>query len=263
MWHKMLLVSLLLTFAVSISQAITSSPTISIKPVEGTVGSSISVSGNYFQPESKILIYFDNEVRGESKSDRNGRFSASISVPQVPGGEYRVMAMDEIKLNAYSVFKVLPKITKLSTNKAQIHEQVTLTGNGFSSNGEVRVYLMNATDAFKAHVLVAKVFANESGIVDSQFTIPEVEGGKYKIYAIDVKRNEKTADLDFTIVLPPTPATPSGTQTTPKGTPSPTPGTTPVKTPAPTPTPTKSAPGFEAIFAIAGLIAIAYLMRKR
>ncbi len=262
MWHKVLLVSLLLSFAVSISQAITSSPTILIKPVEGTVGSSISISGNYFQPESKILIYFGNEVRGEAKSDKNGRFSASISVPQVPGGEYRVMAMDEVRLNAYTMFKVLPKISKLSTNKAKIYENVSLTGNGFSSNGEVRVYLMNATDAFKDHVLVAKLFANESGIVDSQFTIPEIEEGKYKIYAIDLKRNEKTSALEFTI-LPPTPKTTSGAQTTPTGAPSQTPGKTPLKTPAPTPTPIKLVPGFEAILAIAGLIAIASLRRRR
>lgn len=254
---KILWLVLLLT--VSVSQAVTSSPTISIKPFEGTVGSSISISGNYFQPESKILIYFKDEVLGEAKSDKNGRFSASIRVPEVPGGDYRVMAMDEIKLNAYTMFKVLPKITKLSTNKANIYENVGLTGNGFSSNGEVKIYLMNATDAFKDHVLVAKVFANEKGVVDAQFTIPEIEEGKYKIYAVDVKRNEKTATLDFTVTSPAIP-TQSGTATTPSGT-SPTPGKTPAKA-QPTPTPSKPAPGFEAIFAIAGLLAIGYLLRR-
>ncbi len=47
---------------------------------------------------------------------------------------------------------------------------------------------------------------------------------------------------------------------TPTPTPTPPPTTPPPTTPAPTPTPT---PGFEAIFAIAGLIAIAYLLRRR
>ncbi|MEM0202700.1 MAG: PGF-CTERM sorting domain-containing protein [Archaeoglobaceae archaeon] len=256
-----MLIPLLLTFAISISQAQFSSPVISINPIEGTVGSSISISGNYFQPESKILIYFDNEVRGEAKSDKSGRFSASISVPVVPGGDYRITAMDEIRLNAYTTFKVLPKITKLSTNKAQIHETITLNGNGFSSDGEVRIYLMSATDAFKDHVLVAKVFANKSGVVDAQFTIPEVEEGKYKIYAVDVKRNERTTALDFTISSPLTP-TPVGTTSQPSGS-TPTTKTTPAKTSTPIPTPTKSSPGFEAIFAVAGFLAVAYLLKRK
>jgi PGF-CTERM protein len=41
----------------------------------------------------------------------------------------------------------------------------------------------------------------------------------------------------------------------------------PVQTPTPavieTPTPEKGVPGFEAIFAIAGLLAVAYLLRRR
>ncbi|MEM0202383.1 MAG: PGF-CTERM sorting domain-containing protein [Archaeoglobaceae archaeon] len=58
----------------------------------------------------------------------------------------------------------------------------------------------------------------------------------------------------------PTPTTPAPTTPAPT-TPTPTP-TTPPPTPTPTPTP-KPTPGFEAIFAIAGLLAIAYLLRRR
>ncbi|MCS7144715.1 MAG: PGF-CTERM sorting domain-containing protein [Archaeoglobaceae archaeon] len=65
-------------------------------------------------------------------------------------------------------------------------------------------------------------------------------------------------------VTTPVPTTP--VPTTPVATPTP-PPTTPVTTPAKTPTPTTPAPGpipgFEAIFAIAGLIAVAYLLRRR
>jgi len=49
----------------------------------------------------------------------------------------------------------------------------------------------------------------------------------------------------------------------PTWTPAPTSEATPVTTPTEAPTPTPEEPGFEAVFAIAGLLAIAYLVRRR
>jgi PGF-pre-PGF domain-containing protein/PGF-CTERM protein len=67
------------------------------------------------------------------------------------------------------------------------------------------------------------------------------------------------------IAAPAATPTPQTTPATPVATPTPTP--TPVMTPipaaTPTPTPKPPTPGFEAIFAIAGLIAVAYLLRKK
>jgi len=69
--------------------------------------------------------------------------------------------------------------------------------------------------------------------------------------------------LDPADDIPPTP-TPTPTPT-PKPTvmPTPTPTPTPTATPTPTPTPTPEEPGFEAIFAIAGLLTIAYVVLRR
>jgi len=58
-----------------------------------------------------------------------------------------------------------------------------------------------------------------------------------------------------TPTIPPTPK--------PTVTPVPTPVPSPTATPAPTPTPAGKIPGFEAIFAIAGFAAVAYLVRRR
>ena len=67
---------------------------------------------------------------------------------------------------------------------------------------------------------------------------------------------------------PTPPPTPTITPTpTPPPSPSPTPTVaptpTPIVTPTPTPTPTPSPPGFEAVFAIACLLTIAYFVRRR
>ena len=52
---------------------------------------------------------------------------------------------------------------------------------------------------------------------------------------------------------------------TPSPTPTPTvsPVVTPSPTPTPTPTPSPTPPGFEAIFAVAGLLAVAYFVLRR
>ena len=62
----------------------------------------------------------------------------------------------------------------------------------------------------------------------------------------------------------PTPVPTTAPTPTPKLTPipTPTPTSTLTPTPKPTPTPTKKSPGFEAIFAIAGLISTAYILRR-
>ena len=62
--------------------------------------------------------------------------------------------------------------------------------------------------------------------------------------------------------------TPSETETpspslSPTSMPAVTPTATPTVTPAPSPTPTPTPPGFEAVFAIAGLLAVAYLVLRR
>ena len=75
-----------------------------------------------------------------------------------------------------------------------------------------------------------------------------------------------TTTISPTATTTPTPAptpvvTPTPTLTV---TVSPTPIVTPAPTPSPTPTPEeKGVPGFEVIFAIAGLLAVAYLLRRR
>ncbi|MBU2618011.1 MAG: PGF-CTERM sorting domain-containing protein [Euryarchaeota archaeon] len=64
--------------------------------------------------------------------------------------------------------------------------------------------------------------------------------------------------------VPAVPAVPAVTPTptvTPTPAPTPTSAPTPTPTPAPTPTPTPM-PGFEAVFAIVGLLAVAYLLRR-
>jgi PGF-CTERM protein len=84
------------------------------------------------------------------------------------------------------------------------------------------------------------------------------------VYAFKETWEEKSAkrgQIDINLTPTPTPTltpTPTPTPTlTPTPSPSPSPSPTPIHTPVPTP------PGFEVIFAIVGLLAVAYLLKRR
>ena len=105
-------------------------------------------------------------------------------------------------------------------------------GDGLSDLDELITYY---TDPYKADT-------DEGGVNDGQ----EVARG--------------TNPLDPADDIPPTATPPASPTATPTATPTVPPTITPTGTPTATPTPT---PGFEAIFAIAGLLAIAYVVLRR
>jgi PGF-CTERM protein len=80
------------------------------------------------------------------------------------------------------------------------------------------------------------------------------------IKADDGDGHTDEATVEFVMGVPtPTPVV----KPTPKPTPTPTPEVTPTPVPTPVVTPTPTPPGFEAVLAIAGLLAIAYLVLRR
>ena len=93
--------------------------------------------------------------------------------------------------------------------------------------------------------------------------------GTCTIHAEDEDGNIDEATVEISTAAPtptPTEVTPTPTATaTPTATipPTTTPTATPTATATPAPTPTPPAPGFEAVFAIAGLLTIAYLVLRR
>jgi len=101
--------------------------------------------------------------------------------------------------------------------------------------------------------------------IDTTDAIP----GTYTLEADDGDGNTDTITVEILAAVPtPTPS-PSPTPTesptpTPSPTPSPTvsPGVTPTPTPTPSPSPSPT-PGFEVFFAVAGLLAVAYLVLRR
>ena len=108
------------------------------------------------------------------------------------------------------------------------------------------------------------------GVFNVTIETSDAVPGTYILEADDGEGHTDTVTVEIKAAVPsPTPSpspTVSPTPTpTPTPTPSPSPTVSPVATPTPTPTPTPSPtpPGFEAIFAVAGLLAVTYFVLRR
>ncbi|MCS7130080.1 MAG: PGF-CTERM sorting domain-containing protein [Archaeoglobaceae archaeon] len=253
-----------LILAITVNAQIVS-PTIRIDPVEGPVGTSVSVRGSNFLLNSEVRVIWEDQVLGTGKADSGGNFWISVRVPEVPGGYYKIIAIDEVKNNAYSTFRVTPKITKFSISRGAPGSMVSISGNGFSANFQVEVRLVDPFSETQ-NLGVKRIQANENGVIQVEFEIPNVPPGDYRIYALDSKTGLKTEFFKFTVEPPkttpvqttPTPVQNQTTQTDK------TTETTPVKTTPKTPvtyTPRKT-PGFEVLVALGG-IATALLISRR
>jgi len=108
----------------------------------------------------------------------------------------------------------------------------------------------------------------ENGTFNATFDTTGAKVGTYTVKADDGDGHTDETTVEISTVAPtPTPTpTPTATPTaTPTVTipPTTTPTATPTATATPTPTSTPTQPGFEAVFAIAGLLTIAYLVLRR
>lgn len=253
---------LLISIALPVSAQLPS-PSILINPVSGPVGTSISVKGTNFLLNSEVRVFWENTLAGSGKTDSKGSFSVSIKVPEVPCGYYKITAVDEVKNNAYTTFRVTPKITKISSSQGAPGSFVNITGNGFSANSQVEVRFVDLFNETQ-NLAVKKVEADEKGLIQVELQIPNVSPGEYKIYALDAKTGLKTDYSKFTVVLPKTTPTPTTTPTVDKNQTnqtSTTPPTTPKKTPtAYTP---RATPGFEALIAIGGVATALLILRSK
>jgi LPXTG-motif cell wall-anchored protein len=64
-----------------------------LSPVSGVTGSSTTVSGTGYRPGSTVEIWFGSVLVGTAVADADGRFSQSITIPEVRPGQHDVRAL--------------------------------------------------------------------------------------------------------------------------------------------------------------------------
>ena len=113
-------------------------PSITVTPQTGPVGTTITVTGSNFITNSPITIEFDGNSVATNPStvtaNAVGSFSATFNVAGTAGG-HQVLASDAIN-SAYSSFTITPSIT-ITPITGLNGNPVTVSGNGFAANSNL------------------------------------------------------------------------------------------------------------------------------
>ena len=169
----------------------TITPQIFLNTTAGMVADQINVSGNGFNANQKINIYFDTSAIGSVTTDAQGAFyTAAVTIPQATAGKHTILVKDSSGSTPGVPFSINPTIS-LSAVEATVGSTITVSGIGFASSKTVFVLIDDRP--------VTGTITSDSSGKFTGFTlkIPELTGGNHKVTARDSQ--EYTATTDFSI----------------------------------------------------------------
>ncbi len=146
---------------------------ISINPVNGNIGSKVTVTGTGFKPSGAVVISYDNIQVATVTADIGGAFSASFPVPKSTRGSHAVTASDGT--NSASATFEAQSSASISQTTGNVGTELTFSGTGFS--GEVTI-------KYDDKVIVTTT-ADAGGAFSATFTIPKSTTGNHTITASD------------------------------------------------------------------------------
>ena len=154
-------------------------PSISLDEDSGSVGETITMTGNGFVAnERDITILFDGEaVETEIRADDIGYWQEGFHVPEIPEGTYDVTAegewTEEDDITALS-FTVGPGLM-LSPDEGHVGTDLTVTGHGFAPSKSVLVRYDGSQQATAT--------SNTKGSFEVSFLVPESQHGGRQVTA--------------------------------------------------------------------------------
>lgn len=154
-------------------------PKITINPTTGSVGDTITVTGNGFDGSSSLTIYFDTTTMTTASTNSSGTLSsATFVVPSTSRGTHTVKVQDAGSNYATTTFSVSTKIT-INPASGPSGTTVTVTGTGFAGSSTVTI-----TYAGTAVVTnPSSVVTGSTGGFTATFVVPVSPVGTYVVSA--------------------------------------------------------------------------------
>ena len=163
---------------------------ISLSPYSGPVGTSVTVNGLGFTPDSAYTVTFSTTTVATGYCDGTGVFIATFSVPTKARGQYAVTATTSAGDACNSVnFTITSKIT-LSASSGSVGDAVTVGGTGFKASSSVTIYF-DSTSVSSATTDANGSFSNAT------FTVPESLAGTHNVKGKDA--DDESPTTVFTI----------------------------------------------------------------
>ncbi|MEW6618394.1 MAG: cohesin domain-containing protein [bacterium] len=137
-----------------------------INPSSGAVGSIVTLTGTDFGPTELIRIDFGNKITITTiTSSSGGTFSCTFTSDTQPYGTTTVMATGLTSgISASTSFNILPKITMVMPTTGTVGSIVTVWGNGFGGNEDVRI-------DFGTTLMITSIPATLQGTFATTFTV--------------------------------------------------------------------------------------------
>jgi hypothetical protein len=170
------------------------SPTITLSASTGTIGSSITCSGNGFATSSIVSFSLDSTViSGTATTNSNGAFgTTTLTVPAISGGVHTFQARDASGNSATASITINASLA-INPNNGPSGTTVTVTGSGFQANGTISI----TYNGVIMTTSLSPVTANSSGGFIATFTASALPAGIYSVVVSDATR---TASAQFTSI---------------------------------------------------------------
>ena len=156
---------------------------ISVSPGNGTVGSSVSVSGNGFTPSTVNVTYTytvsfgGSSVTSGTVTTAGSLSGSSFSVPSRPGNNYEVRVTTTAGDTAIGSFTITSNIS-LGSSSGFVGDTFYVAGNGFSASTGVTVFFDS--------VSVGSGTTDANGIFPSTLvTVPSTGRGSHSVRVSD------------------------------------------------------------------------------
>jgi hypothetical protein len=156
---------------------------IELSPKSGVPGTDLTVYGHDFTAGKLVDIYYDGTRTATNRTDANGEFTLTFTVPEGCKGQYQVLA-DLRYATADAYFTVKPGLM-VSPEKGPVGTNVTVEGQGFAKNEqgiELRYYLNDNYETMESDIV-----ANARGSWETSFQIPLCTRGEHKLDAQGAK----------------------------------------------------------------------------
>jgi len=160
---------------------------ITIYPLNGPVGTTVSISGSGFTASGYYTVMFSSTAVAYGSCDGSGNFSTTFAVPEYYHGAFPVSVTTPSDTSNTLNFTVTPAITHSPTS-GYVGSIVTISGTGFAVNSAVSFYLDNVS------VSASTTTTNTNGsFTGTTLTIPARSRGSHTIKAQDASSNYNTA----------------------------------------------------------------------
>jgi hypothetical protein len=172
---------------------------ISLNPINGNVGSQITISGKGLRPNQQLTIDYDGDLveinKGDTSSDSSGQFICSILVPDSTTGSHKIIVSDVTGNHPDAWFTVKPSVS-LQSN-AQVGENIKISGYGFSDGQDIYLsikgYLLNTNPL--------SLSTNRKGTFSGYFLVP-VENGPVKVQITDALKQSVETEMTISPTSP-------------------------------------------------------------